>query len=595
MWNSCASTGTPSGGPKDVTPPKLLKCQPLQNQVNYDKKRVLLFFDELVSLENASDKVIVSPPQKISPTVKTVGDKILVMLADSLKPETTYTIDFTDAIVDYNEKNKFGDFAFSFSTGSKIDSLCMSGTLLDASNLNPVSGAIIGVHANLSDSCFKKIPFERISKTDQNGKFTIKGLPESLFHLFALGDKNKDYRFDQPGEPIARYDSIIKPWTEPCLKRDTTWKDSTTIDTIMVRNITCYKPDNLVLRYFSEDFGRQYLAKRERPSRDKLLLTFGYKSETLPGLKLLNSQTSDWYLLEKNPTNDTLTYWITDTLVSKMDTLDIKLDYLKTDSLNKLSPATDTIHLISRTVKPKSGSPDNKRKRNKDTLEVAPPVVHFNMKTDLQGTMDVYAQPRFQWESPVRGVKEEPWHLYRKKDTLWVKTPFTYQQDSLHKRDYILQAKWDFGAEYRFDLDSGMVVNLYGNTNNKFSQQFKIREEEEYSRLIVSVSGITGPGFVEVLDKTDKVIRRKMIENNQADFMYLMPGSYYIRAVEDRNNNFRWDTGNYDQKRQPENVYYNPRIMNLRANWDVEENWNVNEYPLTEQKPKELKPKVSKQ
>jgi len=595
MWNSCASTGTPSGGPKDVTPPKLLKSEPLQNQVNYDKKRVLLFFDELVSLENASDKVIVSPPQKISPTAKTVGDKILVMLADSLKPETTYTIDFTDAIVDYNEKNKFGDFAFSFSTGNKIDSLCMSGTLLDASNLNPVSGAIIGVHTNLSDSCFKKIPFERISKTDQNGKFTIKGLPESFFHLFALGDKNKDYRFDQPGEPIARFDSIIKPWTEPCVKRDTTWKDSTTIDTIMVRNITCYKPDNLILRYFSEDFGRQYLAKRERPTRDKLFLTFGYKSETLPGLKLLNSQISDWYLLEKNPTNDTLTYWITDTLVSKMDTLDVKLDYLKTDSLNKLSPATDTIHFISRSIKPKSGSSDNKRKRNKDTLDVAPPVVFFNMKTDLQGTMDVFAQPRFQWESPVRAVKEEPWHLYRKKDTLWVKTPFTYQADSIHKRDYILQAKWEFGAEYRFDIDSGMVVNLHGNTNNKYSQQFKIREEEEYSRLIVTVSGIIGPGFVEVIDKADKVIRRKMIEKNQADFMYLMPGSYYIRAVEDKNNNFRWDTGNYDQSRQPENVFYNPRIMNLRANWDVEESWNVNEYPLTEQKPKELKPKVSKQ
>ena len=136
-----------------------------------------------------------------------------------------------------------------------------------------------------------------------------------------------------------------------------------------------------------------------------------------------------------------------------------------------------------------------------------------------------------------------------------------------------------------------MVVGLYGRTNNKFSQTFKIREEEEYSRLIVTVSGIDGAGFVELLDKSDKVLRREVVNKNQADFKYLMPGSYYIRAVEDRNNNFRWDTGNYAEKRQPEKVWYNPRLMNLRANWDVEESWNVNEYPLLLQKPKELKPK----
>jgi len=586
LWNSCASTGTPSGGPKDVNPPKLIRSIPLQNQLNFTKKRIEIYFDELVSLESPSDKVIISPPQKTAPTTKAIGNKISVLFVDSLRPETTYTIDFTDAIVDYNEKNKFGDYSFSFSTGSKVDSLCISGTLLDASNLNPVSGAIIGVHTNLQDSAFSKTPFERISKTNKTGYFSVKGLPQSQFHLYALGDKNNDYRFDQPGESVSYYDSIIRPWTEPCTKNDTIWKDSITVDSIRVKNITCYKPDNIILRYFTEDFGRQYLAKRSRPTRERIMLTFGYKSETLPRIKLLNNSTSDWYMLESNPTKDTLMYWITDTIVSSMDTLQLQLDYFKTDSLNKLSPATDTIKLISRPIR------ENKKKdTNKDTLLV-PPVSFLNLKTDLKSTEDIYCKPRFQWETPIKEVKEGAWNLYQKKDTTWIKKPFTFLKDSVLFREFELLSKWEFGEEYRFTIDSAAVVSIYGKTNDKFSQTFKFRAEEDYSKLTVKTSGIKGAGFVELLDKTDNVIRREKIVNNQAEFKYLMPGSYYIRAIEDRNNNFLWDTGNYAEKRQPELVFYDPRRLDLRANWDVDEIWNVNEYSVLEQKPKELLPKT---
>jgi len=590
LLSSCANTGTPSGGPKDTTPPRLIRSLPLGNQVNFNKNRVELFFDEIVALENPSEKVIVSPPQKTQPTVKAYGNKISVLFSDSLKPNTTYTIDFTDGITDYNEKNKFGDYAFSFSTGDKIDSLAVSGTLIDASNLNPVSGVLVGVHSNLDDSTFVKVPFRRISKTSQNGFFSVKGLSNQQFRVFALADKNNDYRFDQPGEPIAYHDEIVKPYTEPCQKSDTIWKDSVTVDTVKVRTITCYKPDNIILKYFAEDFGRQYLSKRERPSREKIVLGFGYKSKTLPKVKLINADVVNWYQLEKNPTNDTLTYWITDTLVTKMDTLRLAVDYLKSDSLNHLVPQTDTIKLISRAIRPKSDA--SKEKKNKDVPDV-PLVTHLAVKTELQKTMDIYCKPIFQWETPIREVKGNPWHLYKynKNDSIWEKEAFTFDKDSVNLRDYILQAKWNFGEEYKFELDSGMVVGLYGRSNNKYSQNFKIKEEEEYSRLIVTVQGINGPGYAELVDKTDKVIYRKKMEKGVADFQYLAPGSYYIRAVEDKNGNFQWDTGDYAKKQQPENVYYNPRIMNLRANWDVEETWNVFEYPILEQKANELKPK----
>jgi len=175
-----------------------------------------------------------------------------------------------------------------------------------------------------------------------------------------------------------------------------------------------------------------------------------------------------------------------------------------------------------------------------------------------------------------------------KKDTNWVKTAFSFYKDTLKTRDFLLEAKWQFEAEYKFEIDSAAIKGIYGKVINKYSQTFKIRAEEEYSRLIAKISGLKTSGYAELLDKTDKVVRRLQIEKGVADFKYLAPGTYYLRTIEDSNGNFRWDTGNYAEKRQPENVFYDPKALALRANWDVEEIWNVREFPLLEQKPKDL-------
>jgi hypothetical protein len=592
LLSACASTGNPSGGPKDETPPKLISSLPLENAVNFNKKRIEISFDELISLKSPSDKVIVSPPQKLAPIAKGVGNKVVVVLADSLKPSTTYTIDFTDAIVDFNEGNKYGDYAFSFSTGDHIDSMRISGNVIDASNLNPLSGIIIGTHPSPADSCFRNQAFERITKSTKDGRFVLKGLPLAPAQVYALNDKNRDYAFDQPSESIAFLDSALIPWTEPCTRNDTVWKDSITVDTIIVRPITCFKPDNVILRYFSEEFGRQYLARKERSPRNKINLAFGYKSETLPTLTIINKEVKDWYILEKNPTNDTLSYWITDTLVTQMDTLKLKLDYLKTDSLNALSPWTDTLTLISRTYKPKVSAIKKNVSKNEDEAVVkptpAPILPPLGLKSNLQSVMEIYCQPRFELEEPILEVKDHPAQLYLKKDTLWVKTAFSFYKDTLKTRNYLLDAKWQFDADYKFVIDSASIKGIYNKVNNLFSQTFKIRAEEEYSRLIATISGLQASGFVELLDKSDKVVRRQRIVKNVADFKYLAPGTYYLRAIDDLNDNFLWDTGNLAEKRQPENVYYDPKALVLRANWDVEEQWNVREVPLLEQKPKEL-------
>lgn len=592
LLSACASTGNPTGGPKDETPPKIIGSIPLENAVNFEKKRIEIAFNELISLKSPSEKVIISPPQKLAPIAKGVGNKVVVILSDSLIPSTTYTIDFTDAIVDYNEGNKYGDYAFSFSTGDHIDSLRISGTIIDASNLNPLTGIIVGSHSNAADSIFRNQAFERITKSTKGGSFVLKGLPYGQAFVYALDDKNRDFAFDQPGEAIAFMDTALVPWTEPCTKNDTVWKDSITVDTVIVRPITCFKPDNVILRYFSEEFGRQYLAKKERAPRNKINLTFGYKSESLPSLTLLNSEVKNWFILEKNPTKDTLSYWITDTLVSKMDTLRLKLDYLKTDSLNALSPWTDTLTLISRTYKPKpvttkkTNSKDDKAKV--EAAPVIPVLPPLGLKSSLQSVMDIYCLPRFEVDEPILEMQSNPGQLFIKKDTVWIKTAFSFYKDTLKTRTFLLDAKWQFEKEYKFVIDSAAFKGIYGKVNNLFSQSFKIRAEEDYARLIATISGLNTVGFAELLDKSDKVVRRLELVKNVADFKYLAPSTYFLRVIEDTNGNFRWDTGNYAERKQPESVYYNPKSFVLRANWDVDEPWNVKELPLLEQKPKEL-------
>jgi hypothetical protein len=170
---SCANRGGgPQGGPKDIAPPIPIKSVPTNGATNYTNSTIDIYFDEIVVLEKSYEKIVVSPPQLKSPIVKAYGRKVAVELADSLEPNTTYIIDFSDAIVDNNEKNRLLDYYFSFSTGGDIDSLMIGGTLIDAHTLNPVSGVLVGIHSNLNDSAFQKLPFERISKT--NIKPTLK-------------------------------------------------------------------------------------------------------------------------------------------------------------------------------------------------------------------------------------------------------------------------------------------------------------------------------------------------------------------------------------------------------------------------------------
>ena len=585
---SCASIGRPDGGPLDETPPRFIGSTPAAGALNNTKTKVSLSFDEFIKLEKANEKVVISPPQVQQPEIKASGKRISVNLLDSLKPNTTYTIDFSDAIVDNNEGNPLGNFAFTFSTGSAIDTMEVSGTLLEASNLEPVKGMLVGMHSNLSDTAFTKLPFDRVARTDSRGHFTIRGVAPGKYRIFGLMDADQNFAFSQKSEALAFNDSLVIPRWEERIRQDTTWVDSLTIDTVVERKYTYYLPDNVILRSFKEDLFSQYLVKNERLTPEKFTLYFAAKADTLPVLKGLNFDERDAFIIEKNLTNDTIHYWVKDSLLYKQDTLSLSLNYLYTDTLNQLVPRTDTLNLVAKTVKKAVDEP-KKKKKKKGEEEEPEPTKFLHVSTYIPSTMDVYDYISLSFDEPIASFDSAAIHLKQKVDTLWEDIPFTFEQDSLQLRKYNLYYEWEPTREYEFSVDSTAFHGIYGLFTDKIKQNIKVRSLEEYGAIYFNVSGCDSIAFVELLDTQDKVVRKVPVVNGQADFYFLNPGKYCARLINDTNGNGVWDSGEYETKRQPEMVYYYPQILEPKANWEVEQTWDVKALPLDTQKPDELK------
>ncbi|WP_418663840.1 Ig-like domain-containing domain, partial [Bacteroides sp.] len=363
MLYSCASIGRPDGGPYDETPPRFIGSTPAAGALNNERTKISLMFDEFIKLEKATEKVVVSPPQIQQPEIKASGKRIQVNLLDSLKPNTTYTIDFSDAIVDNNEGNPLGNFAFTFSTGTEIDTMEVAGTMLDASNLEPIKGMLVGLHSNLNDSAFNKLPFDRVARTDSRGRFSIRGVAPGKYRIYGLMDADQNFTFNQKSEMIAFHDSLIIPRMEERIRMDTAWVDSLTYDTIVEKKYMHYLPDDVILRAFKELNYSQYLIKSERLVPHKFTFYFAGKADTLPVLKGLNFDEKDAFVIEKNQRNDTIHYWVKDSLLFKQDTLAMSLTYLYTDTLNQLVPRTDTLNLVSKQKYKKEESDKDKKKK----------------------------------------------------------------------------------------------------------------------------------------------------------------------------------------------------------------------------------------
>lgn len=598
---SCASMGNPDGGPYDEEPPKFVRSTPKPFAINSKEKKVTIEFDEFIKLEKAAEKVVVSPPQLEQPEIKASGRKVVVGLVDSLRPNTTYTIDFADAIVDNNEGNPLGNYAFTFSTGTTIDTMEVSGTVLSASDLEPVKNIQVGLHSDLSDSAFMKKPFDRVSRTDSRGHFSIRGIAPGKYRIYALMDGNQNYLFDSKTEMIAFSDSIIIPAMEDAMRQDTIWKDSLTIDTIKSVGYTRFLPDDIILRAFKEENDRQYLTRSERDKENHFVLTFSARADTLPTLKGLNFDERDAFIIEKTDRNDSICYWIKDSLIYQMDTLEIQMDYLATDTLDRLVPQTDTLFLANKLTRAEREKLEAKaaeekekerKKKEKKGEKIEPePTKFLTLNVDAPSAFDLDRNVYLSFDEPVASIDTAAIHMEIKKDSLWEEIPFLFVSDSVLPRKYEILAEWEPEKEYQLSIDSMAFKGVYGLHTNKVIQTMKVKKLNEYGTILLNITGADSTAVVELLDGSGKVLRQQRITpQNTADFYYLNPGTkFYIRLFNDRNGNGVWDTGKYSEHLQPEEVYYFPKVWEMKANFDFEENWNINAVPVEKQKLDEIK------
>ncbi|MBQ7531553.1 MAG: Ig-like domain-containing protein [Paludibacteraceae bacterium] len=587
-FSGCANRGTgPQGGPKDTIAPVLIRETPLNGTCNFTGKQIVLQFDEYVQLSNVSENVLISPPQQTPPIVKAIGKKVIVSFEEPLRDSTTYTIDFGQAICDNNEKVPLGNYSFSFSTGEHIDTLAMFGKVINAEDLNPVQGVIVGVQEILDDSAFATVPFTRIAKSDTTGQFGVLNMRGGNYRIYALRDVSKDYLY-QPSEALAFTDEIFSP----ALAYDsiTTYEpDSTGV--LRSDSAWYHVPDTIVLKLFTENKQRHYFIRALRDKEQHYFtLLFSAPQDTLPTIVALSPDStrmdSTWVdftqhmLCQANPTNDTLVYWLTDSSAISMDTLRFLMTYKMSDSLYQLVDTTDTVQAIYRHPRMSQKAIEAKQR------QAANRKVEF--KSNASTKFDIYRNVEWYSATPLADFSADSIHLLEKVDTILKPVPFIVEPlDSVGLR-FALHAKLEPEHIYTLRIDSGAVHDIYGITNMPFKAEYKLRSLNEYSTLTIRLEHFDSRARIQILNEKDKVIREESAQPEGTKFEYLEAKSFYVRLYIDVDGNGQWTTGDWALKRQPEPVYYYSKKLSLRANWEFEESFDHLALPLLEQKPKAL-------
>lgn len=581
----CASMATPQGGPRDELPPRMVRAYPAPGATNVDQRQINIDFDEFITIKDAFNNVVVSPTSEQRPRVSGVGKRVSVQFLDSLMPNTTYTIDFGDAIQDNNEGNPLQNFSYTFSTGPTIDSLRIAGMVLDSRTLEPQQGILVGVHTSAADTAFSRMRLVRVARTDDRGRFVIRGLASVPYRLFALKDLNGDMRWDNPEELMAFHDQWITPSATPTTVFDTIYNLSTMKpDSVVEKPSSLFLPNDVLLSSFSLGYRPQYLKSYQRPDSTKVVLVWNARQDYLPPIHLLNAPDrplGSWAETEIREGNDSVTLWLSDPALVAADTLRLAVQYHRNIRRDSVELVTDSLTIAFKRPKPKRLKNGEKR-----------PVPLTEVKSE--GNTQEYNRPfMITFGVPLINIDAGKMKLEEKIDTVWraVRRDVNLEEaDNLNPRIYQLKGPWDYGGQYRLTLDSLAVTDLYGHSNRRTELEFKVRKADEYSALKFNISGLDGiPAFVELLNSGDQVVRTAPVVNGTVAFNYLIPAAYYARLVFDANGNGKYDSGDYDKRLQPEATAYYPKKITLRKNWDQNISWDVNAVSVDLQKPDAIK------
>lgn len=560
----CANRGVgPQGGPKDSIPPVPVKAEPEIGALNFQGDRIEVTFDEYIQLDNVAKHLIISPPQQNQPEVKARGKKLIVQFKDTLRDNTTYTLDFGSAVCDYREKVPLKGYSFYFSTGDEIDTLETFGRVYDAATLNPMEDVMVGIYSNTADSAFVSEPFLRIAKTDAEGRFRIGNIHPGTYRLYAVDDLSRDYRLTI-GEALAYMDTTIRVQPQVVHEEDSTENHQ--------------HAESYDLFLFKEEQQKLYLQRSSRDEQHRITFLFSSSPDSLPQIQAL--QDSLHYFTHYSAKGDTMTVWLTDSMSIARDSLFFELKYRQTDSLYNLTWTTDTIRTIWRTPKLSQQAKEALDRKNRNR--------RLELRSNAKSGFDIFDTLRLVCTTPIASIAADSIHLYERADSVLIPVAFAIlTEDSLPMR-LTLSAELEAGKRYELQLDSAALHDIYGVTHVAANYSLQMKTVFEYSTLRVKLTPFEPKARIQVLNSKDAVLREQAASEEGAFFEYLKPDTYYLRLYIDENEDGKWTTGSWEAKRQPEKVYYFPEKIQTKSNWDFEEEWNYQAVEQTKSKPSEL-------
>lgn len=580
LFFRCANPVTPEGGKKDTSPPVVLACDPPNSTIRFSEKSFTLQFDEFITLKNQATEVYFSPPLKTPPDFRLRGKSLVVKFDDTLVPGVTYSVIFGKAIADLTEGNPLSTFNYVFSTGDYIDSLSLRGSVVAAFDLQPQKDVYVGLYLNNNDTLpIDSLPLHSLpyylSKTDENGIFRFSNLQNQPYKIFAIADQNGDLIFNQPSEKIAYSDSLVSPYyfAQPIaapdisdsldsLKRSVAPLSVKITDSIrradsihhadsVNLSLKLYPPCPLFL--YEETDSIQRLLKAGFIKSGEISLLFRYPVRTLRVVPIGQDSTQPWCQTEYSLKKDSVTLWLTK---SGSDTLKILVvaDTTVRDTL--------TLELVKKTGSKKAPTPDKS-----ESLTVAPAFKSSSFNQFSNDLQLVCSYPLIKWD--FSGIL-----LISDKDTMHPGIRFS---DSLHRR-LTLNHKWEEEKRYRILIPDSAFTAIQNKSHDTIRIEFSTKAEKDFGNLSLSMNFEKPEGqyIIQLLNENESAIAREVYTQGTGKivFSYLLPGKYKIKAIADRNRNGRWDSGRYRQKIQPEKVFYYPKTIEIRSNWDDDETWD---------------------
>lgn len=576
----CAQPGNPGGGPKDNTPPEVLKTEPPNRSANFNSKKITITFNEFVELDNINQKALISPPMDKLPDFKPKGKSVQVKFNETLKDSTTYSIYFADAIVDLTEGNPALNYTYIFSTGPKVDSLSLLGKVTNAFDLKPRGSVYVLLYKDNNDTIlFDSLPFRVIpyyvSKTTENGEFQFDGLGNDDYLMFALNDMNANYIYDQPGEEIAFLDHLVKPFYIEPLDLDSLRADTTKFpvpDTLEEAEANFVR-DSLIHDYvheyesqfkhyelmiFKEVDSTQRLLKASVPRKNNIQFSFTWPADSIDLIPVNFNADTRWYAEEISKDHDTINWYLKNLPV---DTLEMLVMH-KQDTMD---------HLFLNLDPAKSSLSRRQQKKAEEQPE------YLNLKTNIKGSnLPLNRYPEVEFDMPVKEVISDSILLVAEDDSTY--SPAFIFLDSLHRKiRFPIDVEED--TRYSITIPDSAFIDWNDNHNQKKQIRFTTKSMRDYGIFMMKLKpALKQPYIFQLLNDKEAVLQEHYFSHDTTlTIEYLDPVTYTIKLIYDNNGNRKWDSGNYGYKIQPEKVLYYPSKIQVRANWEIDEEWDIDE------------------